>query len=145
MGITQLECDHLISLKKEFEDLVTPVPLGPSPIKWTRTINSIDTHDTFLLDFNRGSMEIRRYTFNKRFRQTIILIRYDNDGRHTNPDGTQFSGPHVHLYGEEFNDKFAYPVSVIGVDPADDMDIVLKKLLIYCNVKRFPGFESPMY
>ncbi|MEP6645985.1 MAG: hypothetical protein ABJC12_02760 [Saprospiraceae bacterium] len=145
MNITQTECDHLLGLEKEFEDRISPIPLGPSPIRWTRIINSTQSHDTFLLDFNRGSIEVRRYTFNKRFRQTIILLRYDNEGRHTNPDGVHFSGPHVYLYREGYNDKFAYPPSTIGIGNNDDMDVVLKKILLYCNVVKSPGVESPMY
>ena len=69
-----------------------------------------------MLDFYRGSFELTKYTINKRYRQTITLLRYDNGGRHTNPDGELFEGAHVHLYREGFNEKFAFPVSKIGID-----------------------------
>jgi len=54
------------------------------------------------------------------------MLRYDNGGRHTNPDGEKFEGPHIHLFKEGFNDKFAYPVSVIGIEETDSMEKVFK-------------------
>ena len=108
MAITQLEYDFIMSQEKEFDDLATPIQLGPAPIQWTRQINSIKTKEIFLLDFYKGSIELSKYTYNKRYHQTIILLRYDNWGRHTNPDDVKFAGPHVHFYREGYNDKFCF-------------------------------------
>jgi hypothetical protein len=145
MAITQLEYDYLISQDKEFDDLMNPIALGPPPIQWTRKINSLINTDTFLLDFYRGSIELIKYTYNKRYRQTIILLRYDNAGRHTNPDGQEFNGPHVHLYCEGYNDKFAFSVTQISINASDKLETVLRKILYFCNVKRIPIIEIPMY
>ena len=114
MALTQAEYDFLMNEEKEFENL-DPINLGPAPIEWTREINSKFSKETFLLDFYRGSFELTKYTINKRYRQTIILLRYDSKGRHTNPDGELFDGPHVHFYREGFNDKFAFPISDLDV------------------------------
>ena len=145
MGITQTEFDFLMSQDKAFDDIISPVQLGPAPIQWTRQLNSISTKEVFLLDFYRGSFEISKYTVNKRYRQTVILLRYDNGGRHTNPDGVLFEGPHVHLYRDGYNDKFAFPVSEIGVTSSDSMETVFKKILHFCNVKKFPTIEISMF
>lgn len=145
MAITQAEFDFLIKQDKEFEDPSHPISLGPAPLQWTRKIKSLINKEVFLLDFYRGSFELSKYTFNKRYRQTVILLRYDNGGRHTNPDGITFDGPHVHLYREGYNDKFAFPISEIGVIPSDSMGAVLKKILQFCNVKRFPTIEVSMF
>jgi hypothetical protein len=131
--------------EKEFENLQEPLSLGPAPLQWSKKIISISTKESFLFDFYRGSFELSKYTFNKRYRQTIILLRYDNGGRHTNPDGVLFEGPHVHFYREGYNDKFALPVFEIGVAVVDSLEIVLKKILDFCNVKRFPTIEVPMF
>jgi hypothetical protein len=110
-----------------------------------RQINSITTKEIFLLDFYRGSIELSKYTINKRYRQTIIMLRYDNGGRHTNPGGVLFEGPHVHLYKEGYNDKFAFPVSEVSVTSTDTMEQVFKKIMHFCNVKQVPTIEVPMF
>jgi hypothetical protein len=145
MGITQTEYNFLMIQEKEFENLIEPLSLGPAPLQWSKKIIATSTKELFLFDFYRGSFELSKYTFNKRYRQTIILLRYDNGGRHTNPDGVLFEGPHVHFYREGYNDKFAFPVSEIGVAVVDSLETVLRKILDFCNVKRFPTIEVPMF
>lgn len=73
------------------------------------------------------------------------MARYCSSVRHTNPDGETFDGPHIHLFREGFDDKFAFPVSEIGVDLADGMDIVLKRLLAYCYVTTIPVIEVGLF
>lgn len=145
MSITQTEFDFLINQEKSFDDLLSPIKLGPSPIQWSRQINAIKNNEFFLLDFYRGSFELSKYTINSRYRQIIVLLRYDNGGRHTNPDGQLFEGPHVHLYREGFNGKFAFPVSEIGVVNSDSMETVFTKIMHFSNVKKFPTIEVTMF
>ena len=145
MSLTQIEFDFLIAQEKEFDDVAIPIQLGPAPIHWTRQINSFANKETFLLDFYRGSFELLKYTVNKRYRQTIILLRYDNEGRHTNPDGNTIIGRHIHIFREGYNDKFAFSVSEIGVTETDQMITVFNKIMQYCNIKRFPSIEVPMF
>ncbi len=145
MAITQSEYDFLMSQEKVFDDPLSPIVLGPTPIQWTRQINSIESKELFLLDFYRGNIEITKYTINKRYRQTIVLLRYDNGGRHTNPDGEKFVGPHIHLYKEGYNDKFAYPVSVVDIKETDSMELVFTKIMYFCNIKRMPSIEISMF
>lgn len=145
MGITQAEYDFLMRQDKSFVDLLSPIQLGPAPIQWVRQINSTTGKEIFLLDFYRSSVELSKYTINKRYRQTIIMLRYDNGGRHTNPDGVIFEGPHVHFYREGYNDKFAFPVSEVNVNSSDTMELVFKKIMQFCNVKQVPTIEVPMF
>jgi len=145
MAISQSEYDFLMAQEKYFDDPFSPIQLGPSPIQWARQIHSRENKELFLLDFYRGSFELTKYTVNKRYRQTVILLRYDNAGRHTNPDGVFFEGRHVHLYREGFNDKFAFPISEVGVADTDSIDTVFSKIMHFCNVKRFPIIEVPMF
>ncbi len=145
MAITQSEYEYLIKQEKGFDDYKTSIKLGPAPIKWTRQINSLETKEIFLLDFYRGSFELSKYTYNKRYRQTIILFRYDNGGRHTNPDGITFDGPHIHLYREGYNDKFAFPISKIGINKEDSIEKIFTKLMYFCNIKRLPSVEFSIF
>ncbi len=137
MTFTQAEFDYILGLQKSFKE-DDEIVLGPPPLKWSREIVSNSTKDFFTLDFYRGSIEIRKYTYNKRFRNAIVLLRYDAMGRHTNPpeaDGVSFDGPHVHIYREGFDDKWAFPVSKIGLNGTDSIDEVLTGLLNYCNIE----------
>jgi hypothetical protein len=145
MAITQSEYDFLMRQIKVFDDLTSSVQLGPAPIQWTRQVNSLTNKESFFLDFYRGSFELSKYTVNKRYRQTIILLRYDNGGRHTNPDGVLIEGKHVHLYREGYNDKFAFPVSEMGVRDDDGMETVFNKIMQFCNIQKFPPIEVPMF
>ncbi|HET8810816.1 MAG TPA: hypothetical protein VFM65_11205 [Flavobacteriaceae bacterium] len=145
MSITQSDFNTIIKEEKVFSDLINPLELSPPPINWTREIKAISSKNIFLLDFYRGSFELTRYTYNKRYRQSIILLRYDNGGRHTNPDGVSFDGPHVHIFREGFNDKFAFPVSELNINDTNSIDEVLDKLLQFCNVTKRPTIEIPMF
>jgi len=145
MAVTQSEYEFLMRQDKIFEDNLNSIKLAPAPLHWTKQINSLHSKETFNLDFYRGSFELTKYTINKRFRQIIILLRYDNGGRHTNPDGVLFEGPHVHLYREGYNDKFAFPVEEINVMVNDPLEDVFKKIMHFCNVKNLPPIEVPMF
>jgi len=145
MSITQSDFNSIINEEKVFSDLINPLTLSPVPINWSREIKAVNSKNTFYLDFYRGSFELTRYTYNKRYRQSIILIRYDSGGRHTNPDGASFDGPHVHLFREGYNDKYAFPISELNIDDENTIDEVLNKLLQFCNITKRPAIEIPMF
>ena len=134
-----------MSLEKVFDDDQTPLELGPPPISWTRELSATNAPEKFLLDYRRGSLGFAKYTFNKRYRQSIILLRYDNAGRHTNPDGQQFDGPHVHIFRDGYNDKYAFPISHIGVNLGDNMHIVLQRFLDACSVVQIPTAVQTLF
>lgn len=143
--MSQEEYDYLMLQEKVFEDKTSVINIGPPPIKWTKEVTCKTTNNKYLLDFYRGSFEVSKFTANKRFRTTMIMFRYDNGGRHTNPDGETFDGPHFHLYKEGFDDKFAFPISLIEINEHDTMEIRFKKILRFCNIKDCPNLEVPMF
>jgi hypothetical protein len=140
MAIDDALFDYLIKLKKEFKES-NNISLGPAPIKWTRDIISTESKDTFLLDFYRGEINLSKYSINKRYRTSICLLRICSQKRHTNPDGTSFSGAHVHIYKSGYEDKIAQPFSILGVKDDCSMDDALTALLKYCNVKNIPTIQ----
>ena len=141
MLLKQADYEHLISLKKRFKNNII-IKSEPAPLHWTREIISMDSEHTFLLDFYRGSFNINRFTINTRFKKNIVLIRFDSQGKHTNPDETSFDGPHVHIYKEGYSDKFAYPVSLLGLQEANfTIREALSKLLDYFNVIEIPKIQ----
>lgn len=148
MSLSQPEFGYLMGLKKSFVDL-EEISLGPAPMRWQREINSKSTNDAFILHFYRGSIELKKFTYNKTIRTSVVLIRYDAMGRHTNPPGTDeksFDGPHVHLYRAEFDDKWAFPISEIGLKetPIPEIEEVLEKFCSYCNIIGCPPIQSSL-
>ena len=139
MMISQEEYDRLIQIKKVFVEQ-EELNLAYS---WSRKLISKTTKDEFILDYNRGGrIDIIKFSYNKRYKTNIILLRYDI-GRHTNPDGNVIKGPHVHLYKEGFNDRWAFPVREIGISPNEQekREVVLKRIFSYCNIVNYPAIQ----
>ena len=138
MSLTQEEFDYIIGLDKYFTE-EDGIKLAGN---WSRDIHAPETKDTFILDYYRGKIELKKFTYKKRYKKTIVLLRFDASGRHTNPDGERFEGAHVHLYKEGYDDKFAYPISKIGIDSNNlKSDEVLKRLLAYCHIGNCPEIQ----
>lgn len=138
MTLKQDTFDHLLSLEKTFdEDSV--ISLGSS---WSKELVAIQTKDRFLLDYRRGKIEIRKYSFNKRVRTSVVMVRYCSLKRHTNPDGISFDGAHFHIYQEGFDDKVAFPVQeTLGINPdTSTREEILAAILKYCNIND-PGIQ----
>ena len=144
MSITQTEFEFLMGLKKKFASN-QEIEIGPAPLKWTREINSLESQDSFLIDYNRGKIQLLKFTLNKRFHQTICLIRLDTDGRHTNPDGVVISGPHLHLYRDGYDDKFAFPVENAGIKDPTNMGNSIREFLEFCNIRNIPPIQKSTY
>lgn len=142
MLLAQEEFQHLIKLKKQFqeEDQILLDSI------WSRDIISLESKDIFILDYYIGRIEIKKFTYNNRYKKVITLLRFDSSGRHTNPDGQIFNGPHVHIYREDYGDKFAFPVSEIGIDENNLNNAeVLKNFLKYCNVVKCPTIPLTLF
>ncbi len=138
MALTQFEYEYTMSLQKEFEDGITPLLLGPGPVRWTRQLFSLETREEFILDYHKGNIAIEKFVVNHRYRQSIILLRYCHTGRHTNPDGVTLVGPHIHMYREGYGDKFAFPAADMGINISDDIQVIFRKVLQLCNIQNPP-------
>jgi len=142
MSLTQQEFNYLLKIEKRFTDN----DMIYLDTKWSREIISTQSRDIFILDYYKGTYRIEKYTYNKRYRKNIVLLRYDSFGRHTNPDNTVVEGPHLHIYREGYDDKFAVSPEEIGVDSrAFGRDRVLRVLLEYFNVKGCPQIHLAIF
>lgn len=142
MAITQEEFNFLVTLEKEFK---TNDPISLDSI-WSREILSVQSRDIFLLDYYKSSFRLEKYTYNKRYRKNIVLIRYDSVGKHTNPDQTVLNGPHVHLYTEGYDDRVAFPPEKVGIDAKRlERAAILRVLLKYFNVRGCPVIQLVMF
>lgn len=56
-------------------------------------------------------MSYQPITFQNRYNSNIVLARLDFvHTTHRNPDGFEIAGPHLHLYVEGFESRWAYPI-----------------------------------
>lgn len=143
MKISREEFTYLKTIEKHFLTQDN-IKLGPPPLRWEREITAPASKDFFHLNFYRGSVEMRKYVYNKTYRKAIVLGRLCSMGRHTNPDGTAFNGTHFHVYDENFGDKIAYPVSELDLEEDADIVKMLEKFLQFFNVTNVPSIQTSL-
>lgn len=115
MPITQKEADHLLRLEKLFVARETVGFESSRGFKQMHELHSRDNREAFLLDVERSERIRARLKFQTRARRSIVLARIDIAGKaHRNLDhyphrpGERFTGVHIHLYHEGFEDRVAY-------------------------------------
>lgn len=143
MSLTQDEADYLMQLEKRFTS-DDPLILGAGPLKFVRTLISGDGREQFLLDVHRGSLSLKKYTFQERARVIIPLVRVDvgETLRHTNPDDTLIEGSHIHIYREGYDVKFASPLAEFSFRAPDDMIITFEDFARFCNITMIPPIKG---
>ncbi len=153
--ITQQESDFLFQMEKFPESN----ELYSFPVSGTKIVipfTSSDKHESFLFDIYRSSIKLTKVTYQNRVRKSFILRRLDIDGpSHLNPNvenvpldflaqynSKEIDCPHLHIYVEGFNNKWAVPVSLFfSIDGKDIYDAMFD-FFKYCNVKRIPIIEK---
>ncbi|WP_178379897.1 DUF6978 family protein [Cryptosporangium aurantiacum] len=70
-------------------------------------IESEDGAEFFLLDVWRSRRSSRKARFQLRYRRGIVLARLCTSIPHTNPDGEHIGAPHLHLFREGYEAKWA--------------------------------------
>lgn len=128
---TQVEADGYISEPKSFP-LPTAVPLKPGVDK-TYTLTGDISGTDYLLDIWRGSVRLTRVKFQNRVQVSTVLVRID-DARHTNPDGEQFDGWHIHTYREGYEDKWAQHLDPAFFPDTADTESLFRGFCTFCNI-----------
>lgn len=142
MGLSQQEADLLINLQKKFSGN-EPVILGATALNYTRKLLSIDGREEFHLDIWRGSLNLKKYRFQNRARFVEILVRVDINGSpHKNPDGTTIPCPHIHIYREGYNDKWAYPLAGFPFRDPENIIKTFEDFAKYCNIIEYPDVQG---
>lgn len=148
IGITDLEFSHLVSLEKEFTDSLIVFPKIQDCINLD--LISLDKKESFKVDINRKSTyKVLKCTYQKRYNTSIPLFRIELDPKtHTNPDGETIYGPHIHVYREGYDDRYAYPLdtyryngNLFFSDPTDLMQ-TFEDFCRLCNVVRIPEIQE---
>jgi hypothetical protein len=131
--LVQAEADNLILMEKFYNG--TEVFDFPSMGGSLRIpLQSADKREDFTLDISRGRIILERNKFQMRVRKTIILVRIDIGGQpHRNPDGGEINCPHLHLYREGFDDKWAFLLPDNFTDPSNVFR-TLNEFMDYCGI-----------
>lgn len=99
--------------------------------------------EKFLLDVWRGTIRLSKLKFQNRVRSAIVLVRLDVDGApHTNPDGQQLPGTHLHLFREGYDDKWAFPVNVNQFTLLNDPGTTFQEFCAFCKIESPPPVQG---
>lgn len=145
MSLTQAEADFLMELEKRFtsDELLI---LGAGPIKIIRDLVSLDGREKFLLNIYRGSLGLRKHTFQERARSVVPLVRLDigETLRHVNPDGRVIEGSHIHIYREGYDSKYAFPLDEFSSGFPDPNNVIktLEDFARFCNIAELPAIQG---
>jgi len=139
--LAQKEADALLAMGKicaETQEYLYP-PIGQALII---PLVSQDKRENFLLDLERGSINLEKGKYQTRARQIVVLARLCFGGPpHRNPDGEEVPRPHLHIYREGFGDKWAIAApSAIFSNPVDLWQ-TLHDFMRYCNIVQPPIFR----
>ena len=144
--LLQAEADALIAMPKIAGDEVGyeyPTPGGSICVP----LLSEDRRENFVLDISRGRIDLYKGKYQKRGRHVIVLVRLDfgPSVRHTNPDGEEFVGPHLHLYREGFGDKWAQPIPAGRFPRLNDLWQTLIDFYGFVNVVEQPRINRGLF
>ena len=157
--LLQAEADRLRTLPKRLLTL-EGVDLPASGDSKTFEAESLDRRDKFLIDANRrGKIAISRCTYQERYRVVDILARLDVGGmKHTNPhldepllpilqgfNGATIPCPHLHLYVEGFDDRWAIPAPIDSFPNPNDLTATLEAFMKYCGIIEVPNAQRALY
>ena len=146
INILQNEIDYLIAVEKHRVDnnKIWEFPSFGGGINIP--LISDDRKENFILDIHKAKINLRRSTFQNRARECIILLRLDIDGsKHVNPDGEELNQTHLHIYKENYGDKWAIPVPADKFSNLSDLYLTLTEFMVYCNIVTPPFIVKDLF
>jgi hypothetical protein len=134
MALDQAEADVLLAMEKHRSDSVPrDFPLRGERLE--APLISADRTERFALDIYRGRIRLSKVTYQNRVRKDIILARLDIDGpSHRNPDQAELPCPHLHLYREGYDDRWAFPLPDGVFTDLADVNLLCDQFMRYCNI-----------
>lgn len=135
LDLTQSDAESLIKNKKIVKN-IRPIEFNYPIRGGVLEIEVIDEFkNEYVIGIRQRKIELIKRSHNLRYAKSVTLIRIDYDREHCNPDGNNVGIPHIHVYKEGFNDKFAYKLSDYGIIIENQTDIkeLLNKFLEFIN------------
>lgn len=148
--LTQSEADALIAIEKHHDTTEAAndnsLQLPDLGGKLIIPLICINKREKFSLDMRRSRIDLLKETKQLRGRQVIVLVRLDVGGApHRNPDDTEISSPHLHIYREGYADKWAIPVPEGKFTNLNDSWKTLLDFMKFCNITNPPKFEKGLF
>ncbi len=139
INLTQAEADALIAMEKQrADDEYRHYPETGGSV--CVPLVSADRRENFLLDIERGAIDVARIKYQNRARQVVVLYRLELGGpTHRNPDGQDIPTPHLHYYVEGYGDKWARAVTETDFPDIADAWATLHAFMRLCNITRLPN------
>jgi hypothetical protein len=155
--LSQSEADRLMRLnKKKADNKYYSIPTLGNKIEIP--ILSFDETESFTLDINSSSLNLKKHTLQERYEKIYILVRLDINGIHTNPPaeypplpifanfiGMRIDQSHLHLYVEGFYDKWAFPIDPNNFSNLNDIYQTFNDFCSYCNIVDPPIIDKELY
>lgn len=127
------ENDNIYSISQSGGKLIVP-------------LLSIDKRERFYLDLSINRIDIKKGKYQSRARQVFVLARIDFNGSpHRNPDGTIVNCPHLHIYTEQYADKFAIDLPKEYFTYTNDLFKLLDEFMRYCNIVNPPIIQRSLF
>ena len=145
INLTQAEAEKLIEAEKHrVDDKVWDYPNRGE--KNSIPLISPVRKEQFLLDMYRGSINLKKVTYQERVRKSVVLLRLDlGTAPHRNPDGEEIPPFHLHRYREGFGDKWALPLPGDYFKDLNDLYQVLKDFMEFCNIVQPPVIRRELF
>ena len=144
--MTQDEADALLAMEKHrLDDQNWDYPGAGSKV--SVPLRSKDGRNEFSLDVGRYGIRVNvvKGTYQHRH-QTVVLARIDFGGSpHRNPDDEEVPCPHLHVYREGYDDKWAIPIPTDRFPQIEDPWISLDHFMDYCNIVSKPIFNRGLF
>lgn len=143
LNLTQAEADALIAMEKHrVNEDRSDFPMGGQSL--ALPLQSPAKREHFLLDLNRGRIDLLKVKMQNRARQVVVLVRLDLGGApHRNPDDEEISAPHLHVYREGYGDKWAVPADRFTA--TTDCWATLEDFMRFCNITQPPRIERGLF
>jgi hypothetical protein len=145
INLTQAEADALLAMPKvrvNDEEWAYPGLGGAVSIP----LVSEDKRENFLLDIERGRIDLLKGKYQSRGRQVVVLVGLDFGGSpHRNPDGKELACPHLHVYREGYGHKWAVPVPADAFPSMGDLWQTLDHFMRYCHVTQPPRIARGLF
>ncbi len=145
INLTQADANALIAMEKHrVDDQEWDYPALGGSIRVP--LVSPDKRENFFLDVSRGNINLSKATYQNRARVTVILLRLDLGGPpHRNPDDAEIPCPHLHIYRENYGDKWAIHAPNDIFTDTTDLWQTLLEFMIYCKITQPPLIRKGLF
>lgn len=124
--------DYLLKLPKHYiGEVAINFPSVGGRIEYD--LFSKDKRERFIMMVNQKKV-VLYYTFQARARNCYVLARLDYGAPHLNPDGKRIGAPHLHLYTEEYGDRYAVELPKEDFSNIGNPIQTYEDFLKFCNV-----------